>query len=147
MKALLVLLAAGLLLTTTTSHAKLQPLTDAEMSNVYGTTDIAANLIVLIEQKLAAGQPITGEEIMANLQLLSKAFGVSLENITIVGEKHGGLQMSLIRNGQSTGTVEMPSHFDRIHIGSIRIGGTGASLGSLTIENISITGQIRVTVH
>ncbi|WP_374028118.1 hypothetical protein ACES2J_05785 [Bdellovibrio bacteriovorus] len=146
MKALLFLLIAGLLLGTVPSHAKLQPLTDDEMSNVYGSADLASSLLFIFEVRRVSGQPMTGVEVMNHLQAVSKAFGITLENITVVGEKYGSLQMTVIKDGKTISTTQLPSHFDSIYIGTVRAG-DGASLGSIEIQNLNIAGQITVTVH
>ncbi|WP_374032431.1 hypothetical protein [Bdellovibrio bacteriovorus] len=146
MKALLFLLIAGLLLGTVPSHAKLQPLTDDEMSNVYGSADLASSLLFMFEVRRVSGQPMTGVEVMNHLQAVSKAFGITLENITVVGERYGSLQMTVIKDGKTISTTQLPSHFDRIHIGAIRAG-NGPSMGSMTIEGLSISGHITVTLH
>ena len=146
LKSFMFVLLAGALLSGTVSHAKMQDLTDAEMSNVYGSMNIGAALVSLLESKIQTGEALTVEDVIAQLNTLSQMFGVSLEEVTVAGSQYGDFQMTLVKDGALAGKVQLPSSIERIHIGSIRLG-AGASIGMLTIDNIRMNGQIKVTVH
>ncbi|QDK37773.1 hypothetical protein [Bdellovibrio sp. NC01] len=140
------LVSAFMFLTSTQALARMQALSESEMSSVYAQTDLAAGLISLLQNKAATGQAITGEELFSSLQILSKSFGVSFEDISIMGERNGSLSVMVSQNGEVIGVSQLPSHFDRIVIGAVRVG-SGASMGSLSIENVNISGQLKVSVH
>lgn len=146
LKSFVFALLASVLLFGATSHAKMQALSDTEMSNVYGSMDIGAALVSLLESKIQTGDALTVEDVIAQLNTVSQMFGVSLEDVTVAGAQYGGFQMALVKDGVLAGNVQLPSSVERIHIGAIRLGG-GTSIGMLTIENIRMTGRLTVTVH
>ncbi|MEK2644809.1 hypothetical protein [Bdellovibrio sp. BCCA] len=146
MKKAVLLLSALFVFAGTTAQAKLQEMNDSELASVYGASNIAAYLVKVLEQKINSGQNISGEELMSDLALISKAFGVSFENIRVSGATYGGLSVSLIKDGQVIGTTQLPSHIEHVYIGSVRAG-NGPSMGALEIQGLNVTGQITVTVH
>lgn len=146
LKSFVFALLAAVLLSGATSHAKMQVLSDSEMSNVYGSMDIGAALVSLLESKIQTGDALTVEDVIGQLNTVSQMFGVSLEDVTVAGTQYGGFQMALVKDGALAGNVQLPSSVERIHIGAIRLGG-GTSIGMLTIDNIRMTGQLTVTVH
>ena len=125
------------------ANAKMEPMSEQELSAVYGKMDLGNALIGLLQQKINMGQNISAEELVESLKQLTQTFGVSLEEISFNGIGHGELSLGLIQDGQLTGQVALPSSFEHIEIGVIRIG-NGASIGSLTIENVQLSGQIKV---
>lgn len=128
------------------ANAKMEPMSEQELASIHGTMDLGNALVGMLQQKINMGQNISAEELVDSLKQLSQTFGVSLEEISFNGVKYGELDIGLIQDGQFAGKVALPSSFERIEIGTIRIG-NGASMGSLAIENVQLSGQIKITAR
>ena len=131
---------------TGAASAKLQELTDAELAGVHGTIDIGNAILGILTAKIQSGQHMTAEELLKSLSLVAQAFGVGLEGLVVSGTQYGNFHVNLSRGPNLLGQVQLPSAIEAIHIGAIRLGG-GQSIGSLTIENIQISGQMKITIH
>ena len=142
------LLIASLLCTglfgATVAKADLIELSDSELQDVQGNMDLSQALYGLIQYKISSGTVITPEEMMDTLNVFMHKFGVDLGKITFIGTEYGNLSLRLMKDGRIVGTTQLPSSFERIEIPQIRFGG-GASVGSMEIHNLRISGQITVS--
>lgn len=128
----------------TVAQADLVELSDSEMQDVQAQMDLSQALYGLIQYKVSQGANITPEEMMDTLNIFMQKFGVDLGKVTFIGTEYGNLSLHLMKDGRIVGTSQLPSSFERIEIPQIRIGG-GASIGSMEIHNLRITGQITVS--
>lgn len=140
MKKLLVLL----MVCSTVAFADMTPMNDSELSSVSAKSNIALLLNEHLADftSLALDEQVDPELLFNRLNDISREFGIEFGKITIDGVSYG--DFSLVINGRS---LELPSHFDRISIGEISIGGAGNSAGSIVINNLDIDGSIRITTR
>lgn len=128
----------------TVAQADLVELSDSEMQDVQAQMDLSQALYGLIQYKVSQGANITPEEMMDTLNIFMQKFGIDLGKVTFIGTEYGNLSLTLMRDGRAVGVTQLPSSFERIEIPQIRLAG-GASIGSMEIHNLRITGQITVS--
>lgn len=144
------LLLSTLLLTSlfgaTVAKADLIELSDSELHSVQASMDLSKALYGLIQYKMDQGIQITPEEMMDTLNIFMQRFGVDLGQVRFIGTEYGNLSLNLMKDGRIVGTTQLPSSFERIEIPQVRLGG-GASIGSIEIHNVRISGQITVSIR
>lgn len=142
------LLIASLLCTglfgATVAKADLIELSDSELQDVQGNMDLSQALYGLIQYKISSGTVITPEEMMDTLNVFMQKFGLDLGKVTFIGTEYGDLSLRLMKDGRVVGTSQLPSSFEGIIIPQVRFG-NGASIGSIEIQNLRISGHITVS--